>query len=202
MRSHSIGGTFELSARTRSPSHSQLCHFDPKHPEQAEWTRSGETPISRGKVDMTKSCEYSLCMRRSWHVFSLALLMSCLMHSAYAQETPFVAELNQTHMGFEILSDTKGVELSPYLKTVGSDVRSHWHPPVATQGQQAKPDETTISLTIAPNGQVSAMHLDHPTKNAARDRAAWAAITSTHYPPLPSGLKDSSLKLRVIFPAH
>jgi hypothetical protein len=124
------------------------------------------------------------------------------MHSAYAQEIPFVAESHATNLSVEILSDTKGADLSPYLKTVVSEVRSHWLALVATPGQQAIPDETIISLTIAPNGQVSAMHLDHPTKNAAQDKAAWAAITSTHYPPLPMGLKDSSLKLRVIFPGH
>ena len=147
-------------------------------------------------------------MRRSWHVFSLTLLMSCLMHSAYAQEIPFVAPSHATNLSVEILSDTKGVDISPYMKTIVSEVRSHWQPPVATPGQQAIPDETIISLTIAPNGQVSAMHLDHPTNvvldkaAVARDRAAWTAITSTRYAPLPPGLKDSPLKLRVIFPGH
>ena len=192
MRSHRMSGHSSFSSNPFFLSHSQLCHFG----------RVVDTPCIQGKIDMTKSDEYSLCMRRSWHVFTLALLTSCLMHSAHAQEIPFVAEVHATHMGIEILSDTKGTDLSPYLKTVASELKSHWLPPVAAPGQQqAKPDETLISLTIAPNGQVSAMHLDHPT-NAAQDRAAWAAITSTHYQPLPSGLKDSSLKLRVIFPAH
>jgi hypothetical protein len=122
------------------------------------------------------------------------------MHYSSAQETPFVAEMNQTHLGIEFLSDTKGADLSPYMKTVATELKSHWLPPVATPGQQAKPDKTVISLTIAPDGKISAMHLDHSTY-PAQDRAAWTAITSTHCPPLPASLKDSSLKLRIIFPA-
>jgi TonB family protein len=90
------------------------------------------------------------------------------------------------------------------MKSVFSDLKTRWLllAPNA-EGQSVPPsDETVISFTIASNGKVSAMHIDHATRNATQDRAAWGAISSAHYPPLPPELKDSSLKLRVRFPAR
>ena len=132
--------------------------------------------------------------------FAAALFTSILMHMGYAQLAPPPTPL--TNLSVEILSDTKGVDLSPYLKKTLSDLKTHWLL-LAPNGERpsVSPDEPAISFTIASDGKISAMHLDHVTQ-PARDRAAWGAVTSTHYSPLPAGLKDSSLKLRVLFPVH
>jgi len=141
-------------------------------------------------------------MKRQWRSLPAALLTSILMHAAHAQLVAPAAP--STNLSAEVLSDTKGVDLSPYMRSVLSDLKSRWLPLVAEIGHQhfSTPDETAISFTIAPDGKVSSMHLDHPTKNEVFDKTAWSAARSAHYPPLPAGLKDSSLKLRVLFPAH
>jgi outer membrane biosynthesis protein TonB len=90
------------------------------------------------------------------------------------------------------------------MRSVFSDLKTRWLLSAPNPERQSVPpsDETAISFTIASDGKVSAMHLDHATNNAAQDKAAWGAISSAHYPPLPPELKDSFLKLRVLFPAR
>jgi hypothetical protein len=141
-------------------------------------------------------------MKLRWRSFSVALLTSMLMHTGHAQLITPAAPL--TDLSAELLSDTKGADLSPYMRSVFSDLKTRWLllAPNAERRPVPPSDETVISFTIASDGKVSAMHLDHATHNAAQDRAAWGAIASVHYPPLPSELKDSSLNLRVRFPAR
>ncbi len=103
-------------------------------------------------------------------------------------------------LGVDLLSDTNGTNLGPYMKVLISDIRKRWVSVATQEADQAitKHEEAVISLTIAPDGRVLAMLLE-PSHDVALDRAAWSAVTGTTYAPLPAGMKDADLKLRVHF---
>jgi len=139
-------------------------------------------------------------MKRSCFALAIVLLASSLMSSMRAQEAVRTVPAN---LAVEILSDTQGADLSSYIRAMLPSLKTRWSSLVAETKQPPlhQPDETVISLTIAPDGHVSAMKLEHSSGNPTLDRAAWGAATSTHYAPLPAAMKDSSLKMRILFPA-
>ena len=142
-------------------------------------------------------------MKRS--CFALAIVLACsLSGSVQAQEAVRVTPSHPTNLSVEILSDTKGADVSPYLRTMLPPLKARWMSLVADAKQppMREPGETVIGVTIAPDGHVSAMKLEHSTGNPALDKAAWGAMTGTTYAPLPTAMKDSSLKMRVVFPAR
>ena len=144
-------------------------------------------------------------MNRLWLALAVVLLARASLTShANAQLAAPAASSQGFNLSTDILSDTKGADVSPYIRTTLSAIKSHWLPLVAHADQPPlrAPDETAISLTIAPDGHLIQMKMEHSTGNAAFDRAAWASITSARYSPLPSGMQDSPLKMRIHFPAH
>lgn len=111
------------------------------------------------------------------------------------------ATLNRA-AGVEILTDTQGVDFGPYIRKSLAMIKKNWLPLIP---EEARPPanvqgETVIRFTIAPDGKVSAMHLDGSSQHANIDRAAWGAITGVgQFPALPSEFKGSQLELRISF---
>lgn len=104
--------------------------------------------------------------------------------------------------GAEVLSDTLGVDFGPYIRRLLIILRASWYPliPEETRPPLNKEGTTLIRFTIAPNGAVSAMHLDASTHDSAIDRAAWGSITGVgQFPPLPPQFKGPELELRIQF---
>jgi TonB family protein len=133
-------------------------------------------------------------MKLPWRALPIALLVPSLLGFARGQEA---SHLNRLKV--EILSDTRGVDLAPYMRTSISNLKSHWLSSAQKIGHQsAGAEQPMISFTIAPNGRTTSMVLEHPSGDVKLDRAAWTAITTTDFPPLPPTL-DSPLKLRVAF---
>ena len=104
--------------------------------------------------------------------------------------------------GVEILSDTRGVDFTDYIKRLLRMVKSAWLPliPEECYPPLSKEGTTLIRFTIEPNGAVSAMHLDDSTHDRAIDKAAWGAITGVgQFAPLPKEYKGPNLELRIQF---
>ena len=104
--------------------------------------------------------------------------------------------------GAEILSDTRGVDFTDYIKRLLRAVRAGWIPliPEECSPPLNKEGTTLIRFTIEPNGVVSAMHLDDSTHDRAIDKAAWGAITGVgQFGPLPKEFKGPNLELRIQF---
>ena len=117
-----------------------------------------------------------------------------------AQNVPNTAKNAE---GVDILSDTQGVNFNPYLKEILPAMRNRW---VTFLPEQARPPtsakgETDIRFTILPDGSLGpqSMHLDASTHNVALDRAAWGAVTSSKFPPLPKDFNRPDLELWVRF---
>jgi TonB family protein len=141
-------------------------------------------------------------MKRLLRFVSLTLLTPCLITSAYAQATaPANPQASNLKVNVELMSDTGGVNVDVYMKNLISDLKKHWVPLATEAANQplTKQEETLIGFTLAPDGQILSMRLEDSTHDTALDKAAWSATKGTTYLPLPKGMKDPNLKVRVHF---
>jgi TonB family protein len=136
---------------------------------------------------------------KSLRFLAVILFASCLITPAHAQATAQKAAPQPPvlKLSIDLLSDTGGVDVSPYVKSMVSDLRKHWLQLAADTANQpsTKKEETIITFAIAPDGTISAMALNDSTHNVALNKTAWSAIQATSYLPPPTG----DLKLRVHF---
>lgn len=106
--------------------------------------------------------------------------------------------------GYQILSDTQGVDFTSYIQRLLATLRRNWYaimpesvyPPVLDQGIVG----TTI--TINPDGSIQATDpiLDRTSGKGPLDRAAMSAERASNpFEPLPSAFHGPYLKLRIIF---
>jgi TonB family protein len=142
-------------------------------------------------------------MKKFLGFLSITLLIPCLIKPTSAQATAHALPPQPSDMklGVDLLSDTSGVNITPYMKNLISDLKKHWLPLVTEAVNQPllKQEETLINFTIAPDGHLLAMRLENSTHDVALDKAAWSATMGTSYLPLPTGMKDQNLKLRAHF---
>ena len=102
--------------------------------------------------------------------------------------------------GVDILSDTMGVDFSPYLRRILREIYNTWLPLIPEEARPPlnKQGETLIRFSILPDGRIGAMHLDGSTQDQALDRAAWGSITGVgQFPPLPKEFHGPNLELRI-----
>jgi TonB family protein len=141
-------------------------------------------------------------MKKLLYFLSFILLAPCLITPAYAQATtPAMApQSSDLRLGVDLLSDTNGADLGPYMRILIGDLKKHWLPPAESANQAPlKQEETLLRFTIAPDGQISAMRLENPAQDTAFDKAAWKTATTITPMPLPAGMKGSSLTVLVHF---
>jgi TonB family protein len=144
-----------------------------------------------------------LGMKKLPRFLSIAILTQCFIAPAFAQlAAPEISpKPSGMTLSLDLLSDPDGANISPYVRNLISDLRKHWLPLVTELASRPlpKPQETLISLMIAPDGRVLAMKLEKPEPDTVLDKAAWNATKGTTYLPPPTGMKDPNLKLRVHF---
>ena len=142
-------------------------------------------------------------MKKLLRFLSIALLVPSLISPALAQATS--PQPSDFKFDIDLLSDTGGSNMNPYMKNLASTLRKNWLPLATEAANQplpqntSKQQETLITFTIASDGHISAMQSESPTPRSALDAAAWNATKATTYLPPPPGVKDRSLKLRVHF---
>ncbi len=104
--------------------------------------------------------------------------------------------------GYEIVSDTQGVDFGPYIRRILSDIKRNWLPllPEETRPPLLKQGEDQIRFKIGPDGSILAMVPEGSTHDEAIDRSCWSAITSENqFPPLPKEFHGPNLELRIRF---
>jgi len=104
--------------------------------------------------------------------------------------------------GFDVLTDTMGVNFGPYLQRVLHDVRVNWyiHIPESAMAPIMKKGKVTIEFAIKKDGTVAGMTLASTSGDVALDRGAWAGITDSNpFPPLPTEFGGQYLGLRFTF---
>ncbi len=108
----------------------------------------------------------------------------------------------QLSQGVEVLTDTQGVNLQPYLKGVLHEIYEQWTPliPADARPPASRQGMTRIRIRINRDGTIAAMRLDGSTYDNALNHAAWASIKEVgHLEPLPREFHGSNLELRIHF---
>lgn len=104
--------------------------------------------------------------------------------------------------GYDVLSDTMGVDFGPYLARVVHDVRANWITliPEAARAPLMKRGRVVIEFAILKDGSVAGLKLRSPSGDIALDRAAWGGITASNpFPQLPPEFRGQYLALRFYF---
>jgi TonB family protein len=102
----------------------------------------------------------------------------------------------------ELLSDTQGVDFSPYMRQALQMMGKLWLSSVPADVARANQSqtETVIRFTISRDGTISDMTLVKPSGLVDIDRAAWGSITGVgNFPSLPAEFNGPNLVLRVGF---
>ncbi len=101
--------------------------------------------------------------------------------------------------GFDILSDTQGVDFGPYLQRIVQEVREHWYQ-LIPESAEMKKGKLAIEFAITKDGHVADMKLVASSGDVALDRPAWGSITGSNpFPTLPSEFAGPYLALRFRF---
>jgi len=101
-----------------------------------------------------------------------------------------------TLSGVEVLSNTAGVDFGRYPQSSLKTVKQNWYnlsPPIARAANDTWPG--TIAFAIRKGG----MRLVENSEDVSLDRAAWDAIYSTKFSPLPVDYSGQYLALRLHF---
>lgn len=99
----------------------------------------------------------------------------------------------------EILSDTQGVDFSPYLQRILQDVRENWYHLIPVSAEMKK-GKLAIEFAITKDGKVADMRLVASSGDVALDRPAWGSITASNpFPPLPGEFTGPYITLRFRF---
>jgi TonB family protein len=109
---------------------------------------------------------------------------------------------SHTASDIDIVSDTMGVDFSPYLSRVLHDVRENWYTliPEVARAPLMKKGKVSLEFAILKDGHVAGMRLISPSGDVSLDRAAIGGITGSNpFPPLPGEFRGQYLALRFHF---
>jgi TonB family protein len=99
----------------------------------------------------------------------------------------------------EILSDTQGVDFSPYLQRLIQEVKIHWYQ-LIPESAEMKRGKLRLEFGILKNGQVAGLKIVQSSGDDSLDRPAWGSITGSNpFPPLPSEFNGQVLYLRFTY---
>jgi TonB family protein len=101
--------------------------------------------------------------------------------------------------GIDVLSDTGGVDFSPYLNSVLRIVKQNWYAFVPERGPRPWRGQVSIEFAVLRNGKVKGMKLIQSSGEVPMDRAAWAGIYNSKLPQLPAEYSGQYLALRFHF---
>jgi hypothetical protein len=108
-------------------------------------------------------------------------------------------DLNKDKERTGILSETEGVDFKVYMGQVQRITQSNWKPLIPKEVNRPfnKKGEADICFALLPSGQVEpkSMVLTARSGDTALDRAAWGAIQTSVFPPLPEEFKGPRLML-------
>lgn len=141
-------------------------------------------------------------------IVGYALLLSLLRFSASSPavraQTPAPQQLASINPApsVEVLSDTHGVDLNPFIRQAIGLIYKNWTALLSEEVKppQSKQGESAIRIKILPDGRIGAMWLDSSTHDDAINRSCWQAIAHVEqFPPLPDAMSSNPLLLRIHF---
>lgn len=112
------------------------------------------------------------------------------------------SDRNASVGGFDVLSDTQGVDFGPYLSRVLQSIKSNWYNliPEEARAPLLKHGKVAIRFLITPSGKVAGMFVEFPSGDVPLDRAAYGGISASDpFSPLPHEFHGPYLALRITF---
>ena len=101
----------------------------------------------------------------------------------------------------QILSNTNGADVAPYMRKLIAKVRAHWYAniPESARPPEMKQGEVCIQFVINRDGTLGGEKLESGSGDQAMDRASWVSIAdSAPFDALPKKLQ-TPLVLRIRF---
>lgn len=148
-------------------------------------------------------------MRISASIFVCAILLATLSTQAQttpaapAPEKPCVPNSTDLADKENTNFNVDGMDMNPYIRRIYRIVQSSWNPLVPKEAGPPvnKSGEVLICFKILPNGHLmeGGMMLGGRSGDVALDRAAWGAISTSVFPPLPAEFKEPYLEVRFQF---
>ena len=139
---------------------------------------------------------------------SIAFAQSSASSTPRGKETPAsqfnTQDLKAPHTalgGIDVLSDTMGIDFSPYLQQALKTVRQNWYhlAPASARAPKMMRGEVSIEFAILKNGKIKGMNLVEMTVDPQMGNAAWHSITDSRFPPLAAEFSGPYLALRLKF---
>ena len=145
-------------------------------------------------------------MRLVFLTSALACMLAahpCIAQSSSQTGSDASAAQASDRSGVEILSDTRGVDLSAWLMRWHRETERNWKIPKQSKPSSngSKTIKAAIRFKVLPSGRLKdgSMALDSPSGVTAFDRSAWIALVNSKYPPLPSDFDGPFIELRAHF---
>lgn len=127
----------------------------------------------------------------------IAILLVFL--SALSQDSP-PHPAPVTHNTLQLLTDTHGVDVSPYVSTLRDTITRHWHMPREARAPKLLAGTFVINFIIERGGKLTDVKVKQADGNVNLGRAAYAAITTSKpFPPLPENFQGDQLKFQAEF---
>ena len=105
--------------------------------------------------------------------------------------------------GSQFLSDTQGVDFSAWKIRFDTEMIRAWYPlvPEEVRPPIGRRGVVVVRFKVQSNGQImpGSMILEGRSGDTALDRAAWGAITSADFPPLPHDFHGPFIEMRATF---
>jgi len=102
--------------------------------------------------------------------------------------------------GAQILSDTQGVDFSPYLQRMLFTIRRNWYIAMPEMARIGKRGRVVLQFEVLKAGNVSRIWLVSGSQSDPLDRAALASISASNpFPPLPEEFKGPHIRLQIMF---
>jgi len=109
----------------------------------------------------------------------IAVALGLFGAAAVAQQTPQPAQQNSTQTGeLQVLTDTHGVDLLPYVQASIKRIADSWHKivPEGPQRNRFRKANVSIDFVVWRDGSVHGLRFDPVSNDPALDRTCWDAI--------------------------
>ena len=102
--------------------------------------------------------------------------------------------------GAQVLSDTQGVDFSPYLQRILYDIQRNWMAVMPEAARMGRRGQVLLIFEIMRDGAINKVYLDGSSGFDPFDKAAFAGLmASAPFPPLPNEFKGPMVRLRLGF---
>lgn len=160
-------------------------------------------PVEQFTISFDKKSESEAAMKFEWEATSASVTLKTSgpsddrVRASNAMPAPGSLACN-----IDLISDTEGLNLAPYLQQVMSGVRSSWIAalPPSARPPQNKKGQVDVYLAIKREGELKGLKVEKSSGDEELDRAALTAISgSAPFPSLPTGFRAKEIVLRFHF---